>query len=79
IRNREERLKLDSINSTIVGRTVKVGVIKYGPFYDNGCGFSVPIMEALKTSAKVNLVVVEYDFNSDDPYYLKMQTALKDG
>ncbi|KAM3188297.1 hypothetical protein ACTXT7_000520 [Hymenolepis weldensis] len=121
IRNRKERLKLDSINSTIVGKTVKVGIIKnnlnysvpycsvpssvtnttdnlntsimktsksvsslahinhYGPFYDNGRGFSVPIMETLRTSAKVNLVVVEYDFNSDDPYYLKMQTALKDG
>nr|CDS33344.1 Ribosomal protein S1 RNA binding domain [Hymenolepis microstoma] len=79
IRNKEKRLSLQNINSTIVGRTIKVGVIKYAPFHDKGLGFSIAIMKIMKNVAKVNFVVVEYNVTSDCAYFLKMQKALEEG
>ncbi|VDN96190.1 unnamed protein product [Rodentolepis nana] len=53
--------------------------IGYAPFYDKGNGFSLAVMKILKNVAQVNFVVTEYSFNSEYPYFLKMQNALEDG
>lgn len=52
---------------------------QYGPFYEEGRGFSIPVMDTLKTLAKVNLVTVEFEASTSGPYYGEMLTALEDG
>ncbi|KAH9282345.1 hypothetical protein ECG_04736 [Echinococcus granulosus] len=75
--NREPQLIVDSINSTLTGRTIKVGVVKYAPFYDKGIGFSVPVMDALAFLAKVNYEVVLFTPKPDEPYYVEMLKAIE--
>ncbi|KAL5971894.1 Glutamate receptor ionotropic kainate 3 [Taenia solium] len=74
--NREPQLVVDSINSTLTGRTIKAGIVKYTPFYDNGTGFSIPVMEILAFLAKINYEVVLFEQKSNESYYAEMLKAI---
>ncbi|VDK37712.1 unnamed protein product [Taenia asiatica] len=48
----------------------------YTPFYDNGTGFSIPVMETLAFLAKINYEVVLLEQKSNEPYYAEMLKAI---
>ncbi|KAL5110249.1 hypothetical protein TcWFU_004448 [Taenia crassiceps] len=75
--NRNPQLILDSINSTLTGRTIKAGIVKYAPFYDNGTGFSIPVLETLAFLTKVSYEVVLFKQKPDEPYYKEMLNAIE--
>ncbi|VDM16568.1 unnamed protein product [Hydatigera taeniaeformis] len=49
----------------------------YIPFYENGTGFSIPVMDTLAFLAKVNYELVIFKQSLGEPYYEKMLKAIE--
>ncbi|KAM7537185.1 hypothetical protein Aperf_G00000072622 [Anoplocephala perfoliata] len=76
VRTRDPSMLVTSVNSTIDGRTLRVGIVKYGPFYDNGLGFSVPVMSSMAELAGFTYEITYFESTANEAYYSQMQKAL---
>ncbi|KAM3188299.1 hypothetical protein ACTXT7_000522 [Hymenolepis weldensis] len=76
VRGRNPVMVVTSINSTINGRIIRVGITKYPPFFNNGDGFSVPILSKLATMAGIHYATTFYNATPDKPYYAAMEEAI---
>uniref|UniRef100_A0A0R3SGV4 PBPe domain-containing protein n=1 Tax=Hymenolepis diminuta TaxID=6216 RepID=A0A0R3SGV4_HYMDI len=76
VRDRNPVMVVTSINSTISGRIIRVGITKYPPFFNNGDGFSVPILSKLATAAGIHYTTTFYNATPDKPYYAAMEEAI---
>nr|CDS33345.1 glutamate receptor ionotropic kainate 1 [Hymenolepis microstoma] len=76
VKGRNPVLTVTSVNSTIYGRTIRVGIVNYPPFYNNGSGFSTAVLSRLATTAGIHSAITFYNVIPDKPYYAAMEEAI---
>uniref|UniRef100_A0A0X3NVQ4 Polyribonucleotide nucleotidyltransferase 1 n=1 Tax=Schistocephalus solidus TaxID=70667 RepID=A0A0X3NVQ4_SCHSO len=80
---RNPPLMLTPASTSLQGRTVNVGFIQYGPFYDvffnNGLGFSVALMQEVSRQSGIQVNPIIYPFDSNQPFGQQLQDEIKAG
>nr|VZI03185.1 unnamed protein product [Spirometra erinaceieuropaei] len=81
--SRSQPLMLTPAITTLQGRSVNVGFIQYGPFYDvfsnNGLGFSVALMQEVSRRSGIQINPLIYPSDSSRPFGQRLEEEISAG